>query len=205
MEQTSGCFVIMEKKKNILKGIVLAGGQSKRFGENKALAKIDGKTLIGKSLSLLESLGLDTAVVTSAAQSYDFLSCSVLKDRFPDKGPLGGIYTALEEFPCTLLVLTCDMPAMTNAVLKALVQVHQKEKKQATVFQRKGDFFQPFPGVYEFSLFPEIKKRLNKNELSMQSFLKEVSSKQCIAIDDSDEAFLNINTRKDLLQFNPTF
>lgn len=203
MEQTSGYFVIMEKKKNIIKGIVLAGGQSKRFGENKALADINGEMLLERSLSLLEALGLETAVITSAANSYSFLSCPVLIDRFPEKGPLGGLYTALEasSSSSSVLVLTCDMPAMTKDILKALIQTHQKTETQATVFQKDENFFQPFPGIYEFSLFPEIKKQICQNELSMHFFLKKVINKKCITINDDDEAFLNINTQKDLSDF----
>lgn len=188
----------MEKKKNILRGIVLAGGQSKRFGKNKALAEMNGETLLEKSLSLLKSLHLDVAVITSSSLSYDFLECPVITDRFPDKGPLGGLYTAFEEFSSTVLVMTCDMPMLTKHALKSLIQAYQNKQCSATIFDIKEDYFQPFPGIYEYSLFTKTKKQLKTNQLSMQNFLEQVSHKQCIDMDAGEEIFLNINTQKDL-------
>lgn len=180
-----------------LKGIVLAGGKSSRFGEDKALAKWNGKTLLERAVDLLDSLSLDPLVIANSGRDYSFLSCSVINDLIPERGPLGGLYTACSLFPeMSLVVLTCDMPLLTQDILKKLIQ-NQQPADQAVVFNC-NQMLQPFPGIYQGSLKEVIHDALSSEELSMKLFLSRIRI-QSVSPENSDlTAFENINRQEDL-------
>ena len=149
-----------------MKGLILAGGKSRRFGTDKALAVHEGKTLLEKAANLLLSVRLEPVIVTRRGADYFFAGCTVLMDALADKGPLGGIYTAMSFFKETpFLILTCDMPALTPAALSALLSAHEKEGA-ATVFRAVDGQIQPFPGIVEPSLFQTVRDRLFQDQLS---------------------------------------
>lgn len=111
-------------------GIILAGGKSRRFGEDKALAKIEGDLMIKKVAGFLISLKLRPVVIANDPGKYSFLPYSILKDIRPEQGPLGGLYTACHHFPgSSLLVLTCDMPFVGPRLLRKLLDQHKRRSK----------------------------------------------------------------------------
>lgn len=181
----------------MVKGIVLAGGKSLRFGTDKSLAEIDGERLIEKPVQLLKSLEIEPIVIANPSRDYSFLDCRIENDVIPDKGPLGGIYTAACLFPRTsLLILTCDMPYVHKIALEKLLNVFQYSS--ITLFDSGNDLFQPFPGIYPSSLKKSAEKWLKKNELSMQAFLKKTRSIKLIPLPSEPSFFVNINSEEDL-------
>lgn len=199
MEQVSGLFARMRLRyKMSVKGVVLAGGKSTRFGEDKALAKLDGKTLLENTVDLMRQVDLEPVVVTSAARNYSFLTCSVLRDRVPEKGPLGGVYTACESFKDTsLLILTCDMPFLTSQMLKALLDHHDRNN-DATLFHVPRRLRQPFPGIYESRLASLSRYQIRKDKLSMCDFVDAIPTVKVIESEFATDLFININERRDL-------
>jgi molybdenum cofactor guanylyltransferase len=180
------------------KGIVLAGGKSRRFGRDKALALFGGMTLIERALSLLQVFDSNPVVITSTVRDYSFLDCKVERDLVPDCGPLGGLYTACRLFTkSSLIVITCDMPNLTVEILKTLIQRHHSENK-ATFFNLRAGRLQPFPGVYESTLADLIERRIKSRLLSMQAFLRSVSQVGAVEGHFSLEAFCNVNTPLEL-------
>jgi len=119
----------------IFHGFVQAGGGSTRFGTDKALVRLDGKTMLQRTGELLASVCHDVTIV-AAAGKYADAPWPVIADRWPGQGPLGGILTALhrlsetdsadqtrdvERDPCTFaLILSCDMPFLTTEFLRFL-------------------------------------------------------------------------------------
>lgn len=185
--------------KNVLKGVVLAGGKSVRFGEDKALAVICGERLIEKPVRLLQSLGLETLVVANSSRDYSFLNCRIENDRVANKGPLGGIDRAFITFPdADLLVLTCDMPNITAKALEILMEAWRADSKVA-IFQSTRPEFQPFPGIYSGTLKESVADCLRHDELSMQTFLKAIRAKTLVRLTGPlKRLFANINTKEDL-------
>jgi len=177
-------------------GIVLAGGKSSRFGEDKALVKVKGVTLLERAMNLLKSLELEPVVITNDLRNDSFLKCRIEKDIMPHQGPLGGLYTACRLFQgASLLVLTCDMPALTIPLLGTLLARHDR-RNSATLFSTRKNRIQPFPGVYEARLSRSIKVALEKDKRSMRDFLAAVSKKKLIPYEFSPRLFSNINTKE---------
>lgn len=180
-----------------LKGIVLAGGLSSRFGTDKALAIHEGQPFLKKAVGLLTELDLRPAVITRENKRYDFLNCPVLEDKLPDLGPLGGLYTAMSAFPHpAFLVLTCDMPLLTSAVLSELITLKRKSGELA-LFDAKGGL-QPFPGIYPRTLIPRIRQNLLQGRRSLKELLGQ-SSIVTLSWKGEPDVFANVNTPADLL------
>ena len=96
-------------------GIVLAGGQSRRMGRNKALLEYRATTLLQHQVALLRRF-CEHVVVSGAYPDYD-----CVHDIRPGMGPLSGMHAAAKRFDGdTLLFFFFDMPAMTSTVLKIL-------------------------------------------------------------------------------------
>jgi len=178
-------------------GIILAGGRSRRFGEDKALATVDDTPLIKRSVDLLKSIDLEPVIITNESADYSFLKCRIERDLIPNKGPLGGLYTAIKLISGTLVVLTCDMPFLEGNALCKLKEEY-RSGDLVTLFQ-EGERLQPFPGIYDSSLSERILSLISTNQLSMKQLLSEVTEKKIIFSSFSDHLFKNVNERKDLL------
>ena len=73
---------------------VLAGGQSRRMGRDKALLPLGDQTLIERVIAATRPLGYPCFIVGDPA-TYTHLGLPVHPDRHPGLGPLGGLHTAL--------------------------------------------------------------------------------------------------------------
>lgn len=178
-------------------GIVLAGGRSRRFGRDKALAVFGGRTLLEHSVHALKDLELEACVVTEALRDYSYLNCRIEKDRIPQAGPLGGLFTACDLYAgASLLVLTCDMPAVTPSSLMILMRTHRGENR-ATVYSVPGGI-QPFPGIYESTLREDILRYLEEGGRSVRLFLKGIPESVKVSWTGDPHVFLNINRAQDV-------
>ena len=176
-----------------IRGLVLAGGKSSRFGTDKALATYQGVSFLERAVTLLDGMCLKPVVIARRERNYSFLTCPVLYDKLPDLGPLGGLYTAMTVFKdTTFLVLTCDMPALDEAALKGLLDSHEPHR-MLTFYSMADGTEQPFPGVYEASLFGPICEKIKKETLSMKSLFETLPEKKVVFWRGEPEILRNIN------------
>ena len=182
----------------MIKGLVLAGGKSSRFGQDKALALYQGVRFLDRTVALLGSVDLKPIVVTRRNADYSFLKCPVFYDKLPDQGPLGGIYTAMTVFKkTTFLILTCDMPALTSPALRELLNEHEPAR-QLTYYSTANRAEQPFPGIFEPSVLMIVREKLKKNDLSVAALFRELPMKKSVKWKGEPGIFRNINSKKDL-------
>lgn len=176
----------------------LAGGKSSRMGKDKGLVLLNGKPLISYLIETIGSLGLPVSIISNEP-IYESFGYPVFPDLVKEKGPLGGIFTALsntESDQC--LILSCDSPFTGKAVIQKLIS--EAVPDQITLGQLSGKLL-PFPGVYPRSLKQKLKQRLDANHLKLRSFILEESF-GLISWDegsqDSEREFANLNTPEDL-------
>ncbi len=95
-----------------LGGAVLAGGQSRRFGSNKAVADVGGVPLGAVAVEALRGAGVDPVVaVGGSSGAAAQMGLVMVTDQFPSEGPLGGTATALSYFTTNhVVVCACDLP-----------------------------------------------------------------------------------------------
>ena len=107
-------------------GYVLAGGASRRFGADKALVQFAGRTLLSRMCELVAATTGSVHVVAPAGR-YSNHGLSLLADRWPGEGPLGGIVSALRATHEAIggerwnLMVSCDMPFLTREWLEYLI------------------------------------------------------------------------------------
>lgn len=109
-----------------VKGYVLAGGGSTRFGRDKALVEMVGAPMLLRMRALLSSVSTDVHVI-SASHKYAAVGVTGIPDRWEGQGPLAGIITALLATKETgaaewNLIIGCDMPFLTREWLSYLVE-----------------------------------------------------------------------------------
>lgn len=117
----------MTAKSNDLavRGYVMAGGASTRFGFDKARAELNGETMLARMCALLKDVTGSASVVASSGRYAEF-GVRVVEDRWPGEGPLGGIITALMDAHTQnhqhtwCLIIGCDMPFLTSEWLRYL-------------------------------------------------------------------------------------
>jgi molybdopterin-guanine dinucleotide biosynthesis protein A len=111
-----------------VRGYVLAGGGSTRFGRDKALVEFGEEPLLLRIVKLAQTSAAPVTVVANV-EKYRRLDphLEILDDRWPGEGPLGGIITALQHSVTAdpgyrwNLILSCDMPLLTHEWLEFLV------------------------------------------------------------------------------------
>src|SRR5512140_1830462 len=105
-----------------LSAVILAGGESRRMGQDKAWLEVGGQPLIRRALSTVRDSGIQEVLISGrTGTDYSTVRCPVLFDLEPGCGPLGGIERALAAATAPLvLVLAVDLPGITAAFLRKL-------------------------------------------------------------------------------------
>jgi molybdenum cofactor guanylyltransferase len=103
--------------------VILAGGQSRRMGRDKAFLETGGQILLSRQIQLAREIGAAEIFISGRVETdYSAFGCRVLQDKFSDAGPLSGIERALNAITSPfLLVLAVDLPEMKAEILRLLV------------------------------------------------------------------------------------
>ena len=105
-------------------GIILAGGKSERMGTDKGLILYKGKPFIKHVYEAMKAVLGNNIVVVSSNAAYDAFGYRRIEDLIADKGPVGGLYTALKQSKTKLnLVLSVDVPLISSELLKSIKQI----------------------------------------------------------------------------------
>lgn len=119
-------------------GYVLAGGASSRFGADKALAELQGETMVARSAKLVSSV-TSIAKIVSPVEKLKSEKYETIPDKWPGEGPLGGILTALSDAKqsagahALALIVSCDMPFLTADWLRFLAERAAESGAEAVV------------------------------------------------------------------------
>ena len=96
--------------------VILAGGVSSRFGRNKALESIDGRTSLERVISVASTFG--SIWLVGGSDDRHPMCAGVIKDIEPKGGPFQAFISALRRLgPANVLLLSCDVPFVPSEVL----------------------------------------------------------------------------------------
>ena len=148
-------------------------------------------------------LGRELLIVTNNPAPYDRLQVPLVGDVIPDKGPLGGIYTALSAaaYP-HVLVVACDMPWLNRDLLVHLIHLRATAD---VVVPRWGKFPEPLHAVYSKNCLKPIAAQIAAGNLKITRFFGDVSVRfvdrpEIARFDPDGRSFTNINAPDDLDQ-----
>jgi molybdopterin-guanine dinucleotide biosynthesis protein A len=196
-------FYGMNWGKMELTGIILAGGKNTRIGEDKSFIKVGNRTIIERIVSTLSAIFHDIIIISNSPESYSSLNCKISPDIVQDKDSLGGIYTGLRVSSTDYnFFFACDMPFLNENLIKFMI--HSIEDADI-VIPRTSRGCEPLHAIYSKKCIPYIKKQIEKNNLRIIDFfpsvrVKEIEQRDIEKYGSLHTAFLNLNTRQDLLK-----
>lgn len=157
----------------ILTGLLLAGGQARRLGGDKAGADIGGLSLLERAAELGRSC-CDELLLLAGEREIALPGVRRLPDLPGVGGPLGGLAAGLEGAGHSwCLLLSCDQPFVTGALVewlgRRLVRA-QPSRPLAVVFEDDHGL-QPFCGLYHRDLLPRLRRSLAEGERSLRGLL----------------------------------
>ncbi|KUG08969.1 molybdenum cofactor biosynthesis protein MoaC [Solirubrum puertoriconensis] len=135
----------------LLRGLVLAGGQSQRMQTDKGRLHYHGREQREHAAALLAPWCQEVFVSCRAEQAAELpAGLQPLPDQFLNLGPMGGILSALRHDPnAAWLVVACDLPFLSETTLQHLVQ-HRNPARVATAFQSpENEFPEPLITIWE--------------------------------------------------------
>ena len=179
-----------------LYGLVLAGGQSRRMGTDKAHLKVSGQTLMDIMTRKLTQL--DCLDVQISSNQYEF----AIKDEFTGYGPVAGIHAGVKHYlqegkSGFIIIVPVDMPLLSAGLLEQLV-----------INRHKADLIR-----FDDYQFPHLIKLDTETEYTLRDLLSETTVDQGISLKrmfrafsehimtvESDKVvqFVNCNTLEDL-------
>ncbi len=182
-------------------GYVLAGGSSRRFGQDKALLEVGGITLVERAVNTLEALGLEVRVVCGSEDQARLIKSPSILDRTPGQGPLMGIWSALQHSDHqNNCFLCCDMPLLSSKLLHRLWSL--KRGFHVVVPTDHEGRIQPLCGIYSRQCLGVVEDQLGRGVLSILDVLKSGRLKVNVVpgqdLEVDPHTFLNINDRASL-------
>ncbi|RZS92528.1 molybdenum cofactor guanylyltransferase [Aquimarina brevivitae] len=151
--------------------ILLAGGNSERMGEDKALKLLKGKTFIDHILEASEEI-TDHQMIISDHLNHHKRYEYVLPDLIKNKGPLGGIYTGLYHSKTKVnFVVSCDTPFINKKVFESLL-LHNNPNYEVIHYKNN-----PLIGIYKKELSNFLHQTIVEDKLSVRKALSQVKTK----------------------------
>jgi molybdopterin-guanine dinucleotide biosynthesis protein A len=181
-----------------LSAVLLAGGESRRMGRDKATIIFEGEPLWQRQLRTLAQVGADQIFVSArndpAWRPNDVV---FVPDGDESHGPWSGLAATFAAIsPTHLLVLAIDMPLMSAAYLNCLRELMQPSLGVVPVLDGR---FEPLAAIYPREVHVDL---ANIADFSLQAFVRKIADAGKVAVVDVTEhdvpLFRNLNDPRDL-------
>lgn len=181
---------------NKITAILLAGGKSQRMGTDKGSLYLNGKTFIKRICDAVQPIVGSNILIVSGNKGYDVLGFSRVEDVVENKGPVGGLYTALKESKTKInLVLSIDVPLVSTELLQWLIESHNETAMVTQV--KRGDKTNPLIAVYDRSMCAVFGENLAGNQLKLRQVIEDVIHQTIEVPEKWNNQVENINTQQE--------
>ena len=189
---------------NKILGVVLAGGKSQRFGQDKSQVKLNGKILIDYILSEIIDEFKETLIVTN--QSISFMSSkkiTVIEDFKKGLGPLGGVLSAMKWIKDNnkeyswISTFPADTPFFTKKELKSFYNDIKIENNKLFFIKDKNTRHNIF-GLWSLDLMDQLETDLYNGERKVEIWANSIGVSTVNIEYKNINPFFNINTIDDL-------
>jgi molybdopterin-guanine dinucleotide biosynthesis protein A len=202
---------------DLLSGLILAGGEGRRMaGRDKGLISLVQKPLVEYAIECIAPLVDDLTISCNRNRElYQGYQLDCIFDNKMDKqadknsessqGPMAGLVAGLQHAKHDwLLVMPCDTPLMTTAIMAQLsTQLstclkanESSDSLQAIIFSHQG--LQPLHGLYHRSMLPIFEQCLAENKNALQRLLRSMDTIKIIDASDAELGFNNANDSEEL-------
>ena len=189
---------------NKILGVVLAGGKSQRFGQDKSQVELNGKILIDYILSEIIDEFRETLIVTN--KPINFMrsnKISTTKDFREGEGPLGGILSAMKWIKKNnkeyswISTFPSDTPFFTKKELKIFYKNIKIDKSKLFFIKSKETRHNIF-GLWSLDLMQQLESDLLKGERKVELWANSIGVSTVNIKYKNLNPFFNINTKEDL-------
>jgi molybdopterin-guanine dinucleotide biosynthesis protein A len=189
---------------NQVTGVLLAGGESRRMGEDKRYLIVGDQTLLERGLAVLRSIFQEVLVVIGQDSSPLDLDARVVRDLVADCGSLGGVYTGLMQATTPhIFVVACDMPFLDQTVI---TQFTSRRGTADIVMARLAARLHPMHALYGKGCLTVMRQMILARQLKVQELVAHrslrvqyITEADLLTIDPSWRSFNNVNTPADLV------
>jgi molybdenum cofactor guanylyltransferase len=189
--------------RNNVSGVILAGGENKRFsGMNKAFIRIGETCMLDQVYRVYSDLFKEIILVTNDPLRYLEWDCQIVTDLFPMKGSLVGIHAGLfySTMPYAFFA-ACDTPFLQKELINTIMDALDPEFD--VIIPETGQGLEPLCAIYSKACLKPIERQLFANRLKIQTFFQKVRvrkiSETSLRGSDPDLlSFFNVNTPDDL-------
>lgn len=193
-------------------GVIIAGGRSRRMGQDKRQLKLwgaRGPTLLEHTLATIAPLCAELIVVLNDPEHWPQLPATIVSDVYPDGGALGGIYSGLAAARQQhALVIAADMPLLNRALLRWMIAQPRDYDVLAPQLASGGQArnrlgVESLHAIYSRACLSAIARQLDAGNPQVIGFFDQVRVRliepETIAqLDPSGDAFCNVNTPEEL-------
>ena len=185
-------------------GVVLAGGKSLRFGEDKSQVKLNNKSLIDHILSEVLTEFKELLIVSNNPIEFNKSeNISIIRDFKNNLGPLGGVLTAMKWIKDNkkdyqwISTFPTDTPFFKNQILK---DFHDKInlKNGKLFFIKSNNTRHNIFGLWSIDLADKLEKDLENGDRKVEDWANKVGVNIIDMQFEKNDPFFNINTKEDL-------
>lgn len=179
--------------------IILAGGDSKRMGRDKAALPFNGETLLQSVIAGVQPLFAQTLV--SVRELRGDVALPQISDMQADGGPLVALISALEAITTPwAFVVACDMPFVAPALTAHLASLRADHQ---AVVPKVNEHAQPMAAFYARNALPLLQSSLASGNKSLTGALKTldvryVTADELVQFDPQLRSFFDLDTPQDV-------
>lgn len=178
-------------------GVILAGGRSRRMGQDKATLKVAGLTLFERAHNTLSSV-FSQVLIAGDRPDLATAETPCFADIYPGSA-LGGIHTGLVAAQTPwIFVVPCDLADPDPGLVIHLLSYRHG---QDVVVPRSDDGFEPVFALYHKNCLAPMEKMLQHGNFRVYDFYNQVRVRYIDAHElptNWEKSLLNLNSPKDL-------
>jgi len=184
--------------------VVLAGGKSKRFGEDKSQVLLGDKILIDHILTEIKDDFKEILIVANSPIKHLSLNKIVeISDYQKNLGPLGGVLSAMKwiKFNNKKYKWIATFPSDTPFFKKNIFENFYNrinEKESELFFMKSNDKRHNIFGLWCVDLNDQLQKDLENGARKVENWANKIGVKTVNMSFEKEDPFFNINTKEDL-------
>lgn len=194
----------MNEKIKHVTAAVLCGGKSRRMGFDKAFLMDEEQYLILQTVRKLQLLFEEVVLVSNTKAKFegrtDFKEIPVLEDLYVEKGPLGGISTALRQVQTEyIFAMACDMPIPDVNLIR---RMYRELGEEQVLVCRNQERLEPLFAFYHTSCLPVFQRQIAEGELKPRSAFSSLKVKVYDLSHEETKNIVNLNTPEDVQKWS---
>ena len=197
-------FYILFMEDNNILGVVLAGGKSKRFGEDKNHKKLGNKTLLEHVLHKINNKFIEILIVSSRPLKIQITrKITIIEDCFENLGPLAGVLSSMKWIKENKKTFkwVATFPSDTPFFETSIIEEYKKRittNKSLLYFVKSNNKRHNIFGLWSIDLLQTLENDIVKNNFrKVEDWANKIGVKTINVEIKEFDPFFNINTKED--------